>query len=464
MKKRKTKLSSKKKLKKKVSEETLSFIERKKPSKPNDVSAETLAKIPVSVSVQDQDKEEMEVKETPESFEERKEPSKIKEEAAEKNFKKRVKPKKKAKIGVTPPATTPEIYKPNIKVVGIGGAGVRIVSEMAKVRPMPGVEFIVIDTDRQSLRRSGEARSITIGQSITKGLGTGMNAQLGIEATESDKDKIQAAISGADMVFILSGLGGGTGSGAFPIIAEIAKRTGALVTGMTTIPFSFEGNERKRIAEKALEELEPNVNTLIVISNDKIWQEIERKTPLKRAFGAIDKTLRQGIQGIVDLIVTPGLINVDFADIKAVMEEGGRTLIGIGYSRGENRAEEAAFSAINSPLLDLSIEGAKGILFSIAGGEDLKMLEVNEAAKIITKDVDPEAKIIFGAVKDKNLEGRIRITLIATGLRETGEKSLEEDFDRKSTSLDKDRSEYDEKESLLEIPAFIRRKFKSEDE
>lgn len=369
----------------------------------------------------------------------------------------REKPKKarkerKAKAFLSSSAAA--IHKTDIKVVGVGGAGSRIVSEMSRERLIPGVKFIAVNTDRQSLRDLKNAEALPIGQALTRGLGAGMNAELGREAAQSDQDKIQGALSGSDMVFLIAGLGGGIGSGAFPVIAETAKAVGALVVGIVTLPFDFEGSGRKAIAETALEDLEGKVNTLITISNNNLWRVIKRETPFRYAFGIIDKILKQAVEAIVDLIATPGLINVDFADIRAVMENGGHALIGIGQARGGERAKRAAQDAVSSPLLDVSLEGANGVLFSIAGGEDLKMLEVEEAAKIITNDVDPEAKIIFGSVKDERLKGKIRITLIATGLGKVPEKPARDLVEESKPGK--------HEEERMEIPAFIRRKIKGD--
>lgn len=302
-----------------------------------------------------------------------------------------------------------------IKVVGVGGGGGNAVSRMidAKIR---GVEFVVINTDAQALHNSKAQEKIHIGKNLSKGLGAGMNPEIGRQAAEENRDEIQEMLKGADMVFVTCGLGGGTGSGAAPIVAETAKEIGALTVGVVTRPFSFEGAQRRAIAEEALINMKERVDALITIPNDKLLSIIDRKTTLVNAFRIVDDVLRQGVQGISDLITKPGIVNVDFADVRAIMEDSGSALMGIGIASGENRASEAAKAAINSPLLDLSITGAKGVLFNISGASDLGMLEINEAANIITENIDPNAKVIFGAVSDDQLKkGEIQITVVATG-------------------------------------------------
>jgi cell division protein FtsZ len=282
-----------------------------------------------------------------------------------------------------------------------------------------GVDFMAINTDSQDLHRSLAKKRIHIGKNLTRGLGTGMNPDLGRRAVEENKEEIQEAVKGADMVFVTCGLGGGTGSGASPIVARTAKELGCLTVGVVTKPFSFEGRQRARIAEAALEELRKEVDAIIIIPNERLLSTIDKGTTVKNAFAMCDEILRQAVEGISDLITTPGLINIDFADIRTVMENAGPALMGIGSASGENRAIEAAKAAINSPLLDVSIAGAKGVLFSIAGGEDLTMFEIQDAAKVITESIDPEAKIIFGNVRDDKLKkNEIRITVIATGFPE----------------------------------------------
>lgn len=302
-----------------------------------------------------------------------------------------------------------------IKVVGIGGSGGNAISRMidAKIR---GVEFVAINTDAQALHHSKAQEKIHIGKNLTKGLGAGMNPEIGRQAAEENRDEIQEVLKGADMVFVTCGLGGGTGSGAAPIVAETAKELGALTVGVVTRPFAFEGSQRRAIAEEALENLRERVDTIITIPNDKLLSIIDRKMTLINAFRIVDDVLRQGVQGISDLITKKGEVNVDFADVRAIMQDSGSALMGIGIASGDNRAVEAAKAAINSPLLELSIDGAKGVLFNISGSNDLTMLEVNEAANVITENIDPNAKVIFGTVVDDQVrKGEIQITVVATG-------------------------------------------------
>ncbi len=302
-----------------------------------------------------------------------------------------------------------------IKVVGVGGSGNNAISRMIDAK-IKGVEFVAINTDAQALHHSKAQEKVHIGKNLTKGLGAGMNPEIGRQAAEENRDEIQEVLKGADMVFVACGLGGGTGSGAAPIVAETAKELGALTVGVVTKPFAFEGSQRRAIAEEALENLKDRVDTLITIPNDKLLSIIDRKTTLVNAFRIVDDVLRQGVQGISDLITKPGIVNVDFADVRAIMEDSGSALMGIGIASGENRAAEAAKAAINSPLLELSIDGAKGVLFNISGSSDLAMLEINEAANIITENIDPNAKVIFGAVADDQIrKGEIQITVVATG-------------------------------------------------
>jgi cell division protein FtsZ len=309
-----------------------------------------------------------------------------------------------------------------IKVIGAGGSGKNAVNHMVNSK-VKGVEFVAVNTDAQDLHHSLAKKKIHIGKNLTRGLGTGMNPDLGRRAVEETKEEIQEAIKGADMVFIACGLGGGTGSGASPVIARTAKELGALTVAVVTKPFFFEGMQRAKVAEGALEELRKEVDAIIVIPNDRLLTTIDKTTTAKNAFAMCDEILKQAVEGISDLITTPGIINIDFADIRAVMENAGPALMGIGSAAGEKRAEEAAKMAINSPLLDLSIAGAKGVLFSIAGGEDLTMFEIQDAAKIITESIDPQAKVIFGTVRDDKLKkNEIRITVIASGFPETAVK------------------------------------------
>lgn len=305
-----------------------------------------------------------------------------------------------------------------IRVVGVGGSGKNAVNHMinSKVR---GVEFIAINSDAQDLHRSLAKRKIHIGKNLTRGLGTGMNAELGKRAAEETRQEIQEALSGSDMVFITCGLGGGTGTGASAIVAKIAKEIGALVIAVVTKPFSFEGAQRKEIAERGLAELKKEVDAFIVIQNDKLLAIVDKDTSAKNAFALCDEILRQAVEGVSDIITTPGDVNTDFNDIKAIMEGAGPALMGIGVAEGDERAKEAARQAVNSPLLDISISGAKGILFVVAGSDDLGIMEVQEAAKVISESVDKNAKIIFGIMRDEKLKkGHIRIIVIATGFPE----------------------------------------------
>jgi len=303
-----------------------------------------------------------------------------------------------------------------IKVVGVGGGGSNAITRMVESQ-LTGVEFMVVNTDAQDLHHCKAEEKIHIGKNLTRGLGAGMNPELGRQAAEENRDEIHEALKGTDMVFVVYGAGGGTGSGAGPVIAEAAKEAGALTIGVVTKPFTFEGRQRAVIAEESIENLKERVDTLITIQNDKLLHIIDKNTSLIQSFRIVDDVLRQGVQGISDLITKPGIVNVDFADINAIMSESGNALMGVGIASGEDRATQAAKSAINSPLLNVSIDGAKGVLFNISGSvDDLTMAEINDAASTITESVDPNARIIFGASIDENAnEGEIKITVIATG-------------------------------------------------
>ena len=306
-----------------------------------------------------------------------------------------------------------------IRVVGVGGSGKNAINHMieSKVR---GVEFVAVNADAQDLHRSLSKRKIHIGKNLTRGLGTGMNPELGKRAAEETRQEIQEALSGSDMVFITCGMGGGTGTGASSIIAKIAKEVGALVIAVVTRPFSFEGAQRKEIADRGLAELKKEVDAFIVIPNDKLLAVVDPNMTAKSAFALCDEILRQAVEGVSDIITTPGEINTDFNDIKAIMENAGPALMGIGIAEGSERAKEAAKMAVNSPLLDVSISGAKGILFVVAGSSDLGIMEVQEAAKVIGESVDKNAKVIFGIMHDNKLKkGQIRIIVIATGFPES---------------------------------------------
>ncbi len=368
----------------------------------------------------------------------------------EKESSTKVKPKPKT-MEVTPEITPVA----NIKVLGIGGGGGNAVNRMIK-SGLKGIDFISINTDAQALYHSEAPTKINVGKATTRGLGAGSNPDLGRQAAEESIDDIKDAIEGSDMIFITCGLGGGTGTGGAPVVAEAAREMGILTVAVVTKPFSFEGQRRKTQGDEGLENLKNKVDTLITIPNDKILSIIDKKTPLNDAFAVVDDVLRQGVQGIADLITVHGMINVDFADVKAVMENAGSALMGIGYGTGENRASEAAKAAIESPLLELSIDGAKGVLFNVTGGNDLSMFEVDEAARVITEAADPEANIIFGAVINDSYTGEIKITVVATGF----------DYKQNEGSLLRPKSAFESADSLpikqteneLDIPAFIRQK------
>ncbi len=301
-----------------------------------------------------------------------------------------------------------------IKVIGVGGSGKNALNHMIASK-VKGVEFICMNTDTQDLHHSLAEKKIHIGKNLTKGLGAGMDPEVGRKAAEETKSEIQDVIKGSDMIFIACGMGGGTGTGAAPIVARAAKEQGILTVAVVTKPFFFEGNHRMKIAEKGIEELAKEVDAIIVIPNDKLLQLADKNTNFKDAFATCDDVLRQAVEGISDLITTPGVINVDFADIRAIMSDAGSALMGIGSASGEKRAEKAALTAINSPLLEVSINGAKGVLFAISGGEDITIHEIQEAAKVITESIDKDAKVIFGTIFDEKLKkGELKVTVIAT--------------------------------------------------
>jgi cell division protein FtsZ len=314
------------------------------------------------------------------------------------------------------PKINPDIESfARIKVIGIGGSGKNALNHMinSKVR---GVEFIVMNTDTQDLHNSLAEKKVHLGKNLTKGLGAGMNPEVGKRAAEETKAEIQDVIKGADMVFIACGMGGGTGTGAAPIVAQAAKEQGILTVAVVTKPFSFEGNQRMKLADMGLSELEKEVDAILVIPNDRLIVISGKDLGFRQAFAMCDEVLKQAVEGISELITTPGMINVDFADIKAVMSDAGSALMGVGIAAGEGRSEKAALAAINSPLLDLSISGAKGVLFAISGGDDLTIHEIQESAKVITESIDKDAKVIFGTIKDEKLKkGEMKVTVIATG-------------------------------------------------
>lgn len=338
-----------------------------------------------------------------------------------------------------------------IKVIGVGGGGSNGVNRMIGAG-LQGVSFMSINTDLQALSLCLSETKLQIGAKLTKGLGAGANPEIGRAAAEESRDEIHKALEGADMVFVTAGMGGGTGTGAAPLVSEIAREVGALTVAVVTRPFTFEGRKRAEQAEKGIQELREKVDTLIVIPNDRLLQVVEKQTSITEAFRVADDVLRQGVQGISDLIAVPGLINLDFADVKTIMLDTGSALMGIGRSSGDRRAVEAARMAISSPLLETSIEGARGVLLNITGGPDLGLFEVNEAAEIIAAAADAEANIIFGAVIDENLKDEIRITVIATG------------FDRRASmgAVERQQEEIRRPRNFaaedLEIPAFLRRR------
>lgn len=313
-----------------------------------------------------------------------------------------------------------------IKVVGVGGAGCNAVSRMIQ-EGLGGVEFIAINTDAQALFLCDADQRIHIGSQVTRGLGAGSAPEVGRKAVEENADEVLKALDGADMVFITAGMGGGTGTGAAPVVAELARQAGALTVAVVTKPFSFEGPRRMQMAEQGVEELKNKVDTIITIPNDRLLKIVSEKENIHEAFRLADDVLRNGVQGISEIITVPGRINVDFADVQTIMADAGSALLGIGIASGENRAVEAARAAISSPLLEASIDGATGVLFNITGGNDLTLIELNEAARIISEAVDPEAQIIFGSVTDERMEGEIRITVVATGFQSSSTQPLHDE-------------------------------------
>jgi len=339
-----------------------------------------------------------------------------------------------------------------IRVIGVGGSGNNAIDHMINAK-VQGVDFIAINTDAQALHKSRAKKKIHIGKNLTRGLGTGMNPELGRRAAEETKEEIHEAIKGSDMVFVTGGMGGGTGTGAAPIVAQIARESGALTIGIVTKPFSFEGQQRARLAREGSDNLKKEVDALITIPNDRLLTTVGKDTSVKDAFAMCDDILKQAVEGISDLITTPGIINVDFADIRAVMESAGSALMGMGMASGEGRAIKAAQEAIHSPLLDVSITGATGVLFAIAGGEDMSMMEVQDAAATITDSVDPDARIIFGAISDETLKkGQVKITVIATGFPETSKASTAEDT-RKSSFFGGAREDKKDEAQEKAVPA-----------
>jgi len=312
-------------------------------------------------------------------------------------------------------------YLAVIKVVGVGGGGTNAVNRMVDVG-LSGVEFIAVNTDAQALLMADADVKIQIGAQATRGLGAGADPEIGLAAAQESRDELKEALKGADMVFITAGEGGGTGTGGAPVVAELGQEIGALTVGVVTRPFAFEGRKRADQAERGIDELRDRVDTLIVIENDRLLQVVERQTSVVEAFGMADDILRQGVQGITDLITEPGLVNLDFADVRTIMRDAGSALMGIGSASGENRAAEAARSAVSSPLLEASIEGATGILLNVTGGSDIGLFEVNEAAEVVTGAADQNANVIFGAVIDSSLREEVQVTVIATGFGGQGRR------------------------------------------
>ena len=344
-----------------------------------------------------------------------------------------------------------------IKVIGVGGAGNNAVNRMIE-SGIKGVDFIAVNTDRQALQQSKAGTKIQIGEKITRGLGAGANPDIG-----ASKSEVAEVLRGADMVFVTAGMGGGTGTGAAPIVAATAKEMGILTIGVVTKPFTFEGKKRLSQAERGIESLKGKVDTLVVIPNDKLLQIIDRKTSIIEAFKQADDVLRQGVQGISDLIAVPGLVNLDFADVKTIMLNQGMAHMGVGRASGENRAEDAAKEAIQSPLLETSIEGAKGVIINITGGEDLGLHEVNTAAELVQRSVDPEANIIFGTVTDTSMEDEIQITVIATGFEKNEPISsigvdniVSKTWEKKINSIPSN-TDVSTSQNDLDIPAFLRK-------
>ncbi len=370
-----------------------------------------------------------------------------------------------------------------IKVLGVGGGGSNAVTSMVTGEKIKGVDFVAVNTDAQALLTSQAPTKVQIGDKLTKGLGSGANPEIGQQAAEESREKIKDLLLDSDMVFLTCGMGGGTGTGASPIIAEVAKESGALTVAVVTKPFLFEGTRRMVVAEEGIERLKEKVDTLIVIPNQRLLDVVDKKMSLLEAFKVADSVLSQGVQGIADLITIPGLINVDFADVRTVMTDAGSALMGIGAGSGENRAQMAARAAISSPLLEISIEGAQGILFNIIGGSDLTMDEVSQAAEVITSAAGADANIIFGATIDEKMVDQIKITVIAAGFDETKQRlqqltsvgpvrpQLEKkkrlnqgEFDiprlikREQTEEDQQEEELSPEDTKFDIPAFLRNK------
>jgi cell division protein FtsZ len=364
-----------------------------------------------------------------------------------------------------------------IRVVGVGGGGNNAITSMIINQDIKGVEFVAVNTDAQVLLNCQAPTKIQLGEKLTKGLGSGADPEVGSQAAEESKEKVKEILLDSDMVFVTCGMGGGTGTGASPAIAQIAKEMGILTVGVVTKPFLFEGTRRMVVAEEGVQKLKEKVDTLIVIPNQRLLDIVDKKMTLIEAFAVADSVLGQGVQGISDLITTPGLVNVDFADVRSIMSDAGSALMGIGVGTGENRAQVAARAAISSPLLDVSIEGAKGILFNITGGKDLTMNEVNQAAEIISREADVDANIIFGMIIDEEATDQVKITVVAAGFDEArrrlqditstdpirprlakdlGDTEIEEEFEKKKKKKRSENKDFPKEGSEFDIPAFLR--------
>jgi cell division protein FtsZ len=353
-------------------------------------------------------------------------------------------------------------YLALIKVVGVGGGGSNAVNRMVDAG-LGGCEFIAVNTDAQALLMVDADVKMPVGSDVTRGLGAGADPSVGKAAAEESRDELKEALKGADMVFVTAGEGGGTGTGAAPIVARLAQEIGALTVGVVTRPFSFEGRRRAEIASRGVDELREEVDTLIVIENDRLLQVVEKRTSIVDAFTLADDVLRQGVQGITDLITIPGLVNLDFADVRTIMNEAGSALMGIGTASGENRATEAARSAVSSPLLESSIEGATGILLNVTGGLDIGLFEVNEAAQVVTSASDQNANVIFGAVIDESLRDEVRVTVIATGFgpakvrrRRRAEEPADESRREQEPGREQPAERFEVTDDVLEVPSFLR--------
>jgi cell division protein FtsZ len=355
-------------------------------------------------------------------------------------------------------------YLAVIKVVGVGGGGTNAVNRMVDAR-LSGVEFIAVNTDAQALAMCDADVKIHIGAKVTRGLGAGADPAVGQAAAHESRDELKESLKGADMIFVTAGEGGGTGTGGAPIVAELARELEALTVGVVTKPFAFEGRRRAEQAERGIEELRDRVDTLIVIENDRLLQVVEKRTSILDAFRMADDVLRHGVQGITDLITVPGLVNLDFADVRTIMREAGSALMGIGSASGENRAAEAARTAVSSPLLEASIEGATGILLNVTGGPDIGLFEVNEAAEVVTSAADQAANVIFGAVIDDSIKDEVRVTVIATGFGATRRRRRrEESFEVPASPFaegrererERERERVEPREDVLDVPSFLR--------